>query len=138
MGYEAGAGQPPAGLEARQPEVVSPYAGIGHEELIDEFYEADGGDPAIGKELSARLLRHAGFTGDPNTTPLIGRDGTRVVEDGRPLVLADYINFAAAGHTEGHLEALDEILGFLDMGPGQQDYESMRAGMMRRLNPSAG
>jgi hypothetical protein len=129
MGHETVQGQvhePEIGIS---PEADSPYNTLAHAELIDRFYATEG-DPDMGRELSIRLFAHADFADDPMTAPLIGGDGKRVQEDGKPLVLADYINFAA-GH---HFEALESILDFLMMEPGTPDYETMRATMLGRLN----
>lgn len=111
-------------------ETVSPYAEIGHTELIGEFYATEG-DPDIGRELSVRIFEHAGFDGDPRAVPLNGRDGTQVQENGQSLTLADYVNFAAVHH----FEALENILEFLMMKPGEQDYVTMRATILSRLEP---
>lgn len=112
-------------------EAISPYAEFETAALVDRFYETEG-DPTIGTELSVRLLGHARFAGDPRTTPLVGRDGAQVQVDGRPLVLADYVNYAA----QHHFYAVGEILDFLSMKPGTQEYVSTRAAMMGRLNPT--
>lgn len=108
---------------ARQPE-VSPYADIDNAALIVQYYEKDL-DSDIAKELSVRLLTHAGYTGDPTTEPLIGRDGGQIqdAETGKPLTLADYVRFAS----EHHFYALEGILDFLYTKPGEPDYEQGRA-----------
>jgi hypothetical protein len=118
---------------AAQAEVASPYAKLETLELVDLFYERDA-DPAVGQEIAVRYFEHAGFTDDSRTTPLIGRDGKQVQEDGRQLFLVDYINYAAKHHSE----ALDSILSFLLMRPGEQDYEDMRASILARLKASRG
>lgn len=115
------------------PESPNPYARYGHEELIGQFYESEG-DPAIGEELGVRLYTHAGLAGDPRTIPLIGRGGPQFAENGRPLMLSDYVNFAA----QRHIEALEEILAFLTMKPGTADYENVRGVMLGRLNAGRG
>jgi hypothetical protein len=132
MGYETAQGQvhepePEIGIS---PEAASVYDTLAHAELIDQFYVTEG-DPDIGRELSVRLFAHADFADDPRTAPLIGGDGAQVQEDGQPLKLADYVNFAA----RHHFEALESILDFLLMTPGTQDYETMRATMLGRLSP---
>ncbi|HKU18023.1 MAG TPA: hypothetical protein VJP80_02005 [Candidatus Saccharimonadales bacterium] len=109
-------------------ETASPYAGFEHSMLIDRFYETEG-DPDIGRELSVRLFAHAGLEGDPRVVPLIGRDGTQVQGSDGPLTLADYVNFAA----RHHIDALEGILSFLMMEPGQEDYVAVRATMLSRL-----
>lgn len=133
MGYETTSGWPQGhgGETVLSPEAASPYAEFGHAELIDRFYATEG-DPAIGTELSVRLLAHAGIPVNPRTAPLIGRDGRQVLLDGKPLALADYVNYAA----RHHFEAVEGILDFLMLQPGTQDYELKHATMMSRLNPS--
>jgi len=133
MGYETTSGQPQGrgGETALPPEAVSPYAEFGHAELIDRFYETEG-DPAIGTELSVRLFAHAGVPADPRTEPLRGRDGTQVQLGGKLLMLADYVNYAAMHH----FEAVEDILSFLMMQSGTQDYEMVRATMVGRLSSS--
>lgn len=110
------------------PEDASPFAAFSHRALIDRYYETEG-SPNVGLELSIRLFRHAGLVGDPTIMPLIGRNGAQVEEGGRPLMLADYVNFAA----KHHFEAVESILDFLTMQPGTQDYDAMRASMVGRL-----
>jgi len=131
MGHETTSGQPQGyGVEMiSSPEAVPPYAELGHADLVDRFY-ATQGDPVIGRELSIRLFAHADIPIDPGTAPLIGRDGTQIQLDGRPLTLADYVNYAA-GH---HLEAVESILNFLMAQPGTQDYEATHATIQSRLN----
>lgn len=104
------------------------YVAIESDELIGRFYETEG-DPDIGRELSIRLFEHAEFPDDPETTPLIGRDGEQVQEDGQSLMQAEYVNFAA----RHHFEALETILDFLMMEKGSPDYGTMRAAMLARL-----
>lgn len=118
--------QPAEGAEhegANMPPEVAPYDGIGNAALIVKFYEM-GADPEIGRELSVRLLAHAGYTGDPTTEPLTGKEGKRVqdAETGQLLTLADYVNFA----TEHHFYALEDILNFLHTKPGEPKYEEGR------------
>lgn len=117
------------GVAGSQPEAASPYAEVGHRDLIDRFYETEG-DPSVGAELSARLFEYAGLAVDPSVAPLIGRDGRQVEENGRPLTLSDYVNYAA-GH---HFEALEGILGFLMQRPGEQGYDTARAAIVGRLS----
>lgn len=105
------------------------YIGIRTPELIGQFYETKG-DPAIGRELSIRLLEHAGLGRGVSDRPLAGRDGRQVVAGDRPLVLADYVNYAA----EHHFAALDEVFNFFLMQEGTPDYEAARAGMLARIN----
>lgn len=102
---------------------------IAHPELIDIFYETEG-DAEVGRELSVRIFEHAGFPADPTTTPLIGRDGKPVQQDGKGLTLADYVNFAA----QHHFEAVESILDFLMMEKQSPNYETMRATILARLN----
>lgn len=111
------------GIEDRRVEVAQ-YGGIGNADLIVKFYEM-GADSDIGRELSVRLLAHAGYAGDPTTEPLTGKDGKQVQdsETGKPLTLADYVNFA----TEHHFYALEGILNFLHTKPGEPEYEEGRA-----------
>nr|MDQ3094129.1 hypothetical protein [bacterium] len=78
-----------------------------------------------------RIFKHAGFNIDPRTTPLTGKDGAQVISEGRPLTLADYVNYAAVHH----FEALESILGFLEMQKGNTDYEAMSKAIVGRLNP---
>ncbi|HVV66925.1 MAG TPA: hypothetical protein VHB72_02535 [Candidatus Saccharimonadales bacterium] len=106
---------------------------ISHAELIDRFYETEG-DPAIGRELSVRLFKHACLASDPSTTPLIGRDGKQVQGDNGPLTLADYVNFATAHHPH----ALEGILDFLMEQPGTPEYEETRTDMIGRLSAGRG
>jgi hypothetical protein len=102
--------------------IISPYAEIGHRDLIDAFYAEE--DPAVGRELSVRLLAHAGFQGDATTEPLRHANGEQIrdPETGDPLTLADYVNYAA----EHHLFALPGILSFLRTTPGDDNYRSGR------------
>lgn len=113
------------------PNPESPFAAVEHAALIEKFYETEG-DPDIGRELSLRILAHAEFPGNPIATPLIGRDGMPVQQDGVSLSLADYVNFAV-GH---HFEAVESILDFLMMQKGSPDYDTMRAAIVARLNAS--
>lgn len=112
----------------------SPYAQYSHGALIDQYYESEGRDYAIGEELGIRLFEHAGLAGDPRSMPLVGRGGPQFAENGRPLMLSDYVNFAA----QRHIEALEEILDFLKMEPGTTDYENVRSVMLGRLNAGRG
>lgn len=105
------------------------YGGVGSLDLIVEFFDSDV-DQAIGRELSVRIMEHAGFPGDPDTAPLIGSDGSQIEKDGNPLTLADYINYAV----DHHFEAVESILTFLLMERGSPEYETMRAAMLTRLN----
>ncbi len=109
---------------ANTPPEAAPYSGIGNAALVVKFYEM-GADPDIGRELSLRLMAHAGYTGDPVAEPLTGKDGKPVqdAETGQPLTLADYVNFA----TEHHFYALEGILNFLHTTPGEPEYEEGRA-----------
>lgn len=112
------------------PEDRSAFAEIEHAELIDRYYRTQGEDLGIGRELALRLFEHAGFPRDPRGLPLIGRDNTPVLgNDGKPLMLVDYVNWAAEHHTE----ALPSILDFLLMAPGTIDYEGTRAAMLARI-----
>jgi len=124
MGNEAISGQTLASECTVQSPEVSAYASIDNAALIVKFYEM-GADPDIGRELSARLLAHAGYTGDPAAEPLVGKDGKQVqnTETGTPLTLADYVNFA----TEHHFYALERILNFLYTTPGEPEYIEGRA-----------
>lgn len=120
------------------PPEVAPYEGIGNAALIVKFYEM-GADPDIGRELSARLLAHAGYIGNPAVEPLTGRDGEQVqdAETSEPLTLADYVNFA----TQHHFYALEDILNFLHTKPGDPKYEEGRvayAGYMGTNRQQAG
>jgi hypothetical protein len=108
------------------------YADLDHIDLIGDFLDTQ--DPNMGRALSARLFAHAGLEVDPYTTPLRGRDGTQVEQDGRSLVLADYVGYAA----EHHGDAMEEILGFLLTDKKHEDYISMQAAISDRLNPTAG
>lgn len=108
-------------LLAQSQETLSPYAGIEHTELIGMFYESKG-NPDIGRELSVRLFTHAGGIDDVENTPLLRRDGTQVFDENTPLVLADYVNFAV----KHHFNAVESILSFLMMSPGEPDYEAMK------------
>jgi hypothetical protein len=124
MRHEAVQGHDLAPEVATQTSEASPFADTGHAALILQFYET-GADPTIGRELSVRLLAHAGYAGDPTAEPLTGNDGRRVLDTatGRPLVLADYVNYA----TNHHIYALEDILNFLHTKPGEPDYERGRA-----------
>ena len=124
MGHEAVPGHTATHDVSNRPPEGSPYAEISHEDLIVQFYES-GADPVIGRELSGRLLTHAGFTGDPTTEPLTGSDGQPVFDatTRKPLMLVDYVPFAA----DHHLYALEGILSFLYTKPGEPEYESGRA-----------
>jgi hypothetical protein len=113
-----------------QPE-TSTYADLDHIDLIGEFLDKQ--DPEMGRALSVRLFAHADLRVDPYATPLVGRDGKQVEQDGKSLVLADYVGYAA----EHHGDAMEEILGFLLTEPGDKDYDSMRAAISGRLNPNA-
>ncbi len=104
------------------------FESLSDTELIDQFYVSEG-NPVIGKELAVRIFAHANFTDDPNTTPLIGRDGKQVVQAGQPLVLSDYVNFAVTHH----FDAVEGILDFLRMKSGTQDYETVRQSVVGRL-----
>ncbi len=116
----------------RQALEASPFAAYDHPTLIDKFYESEG-DPNIGKELAIRLFAHAGVgTADPNTAPLIGRDGAQVQGEEGPLVLADYVNYAAVHH----FRYVEGILGFLLVHPGEEEYEAGRTAMIARLEGS--
>lgn len=132
MGHETTPEQPrPNGADMGQPpETASPYAELGHSALIDRYYETEG-DVGIGQELSVRFFRHADLGLDPWTTPLIGSDDKQVQLDGRPLMLSDYVNFAASHH----FEAIGEILDFLEEQPGSEGYKAARAAIVLRLNP---
>lgn len=110
------------------PEVVSPYAEFEHPALIEAFYETEG-NPDIGVELAVRMFAHAGIAEDPRAQPLIGRTGAQIEVNGKPLTLADYVNYAA----DNHIDALPGILGFLMTNPGEPDYETMRTTMQDRL-----
>ena len=111
----------------------APYGGIGNADLIVKFYEM-GADSDIGRELSVRLLAHAGYTGDPTVEPLTDKDGEQVQdsESGKLLTLADYVNFA----TEHHFYALEGILNFLHTMPGEPEYEEGRAAYAGYLDTS--
>lgn len=100
-----------------------------HSDLIDRFYESEG-DPVIGTELSVRIFQHASFMGDPIVTPLLGGNGEQVIDDGKPLVLADYINFA----TKHHPDAVEQILDFLLLEAGTKEFEDIKSVILRRLN----
>jgi hypothetical protein len=130
------------GESERQSSHVAPeeakYDKIGSPALIVRFYES-GLDQEIGRVLSARLLAHAGYPGDPSTEPLNGRDGKQVEDSdtGKSLTLADYVNYAA----EHHFYALEGILDFLHTQPGEADYEKGRAayeGYIGANRPQAG
>lgn len=128
MGSETVHGQTPVfyneGITAGQ-ETASPFADESHMSLIGSFYATEG-DPTIGRELSARLFAHAGLANDPATLPLIGPDGRQVQGgDGSPLTLVDYVNYAAVHHPH----AIEGILDFLTMQPGQPDYMAVRGTM---------
>lgn len=123
---------------AAQAEAVSPHAKLETLEIVDLFYEKNTNDPEaaqeVGQEVAVRFFEHAGLTDDPRTTPLIGRDGKQVQEDGRPLFFVDYINYAARHHPN----ALDSILSFFLMEPGEQEYEDMRAVILAKLEVGRG
>ena len=104
------------------------YADVDSVELVGIFYDTEG-DLTVGKELSSRVFEHAGFSGELSTVPLVGRDGSQIQEDGRALMLIDYINFAA----RHHFDAVPAILDFLSMDKGSQDFETMRAVIVDRL-----
>lgn len=110
------------------PEARIAYAELEHSTLINKFYATEG-DKDIGRELAIRLFEHAGYEGDPGTTPLIGRNGFQLIDDNNRLTLADYVNYAA-GH---HFDAIGEILDFLQMEPGESNYEGWRNAMFGRL-----
>ncbi|HSX46245.1 MAG TPA: hypothetical protein VLG27_04585 [Candidatus Saccharimonadia bacterium] len=118
---------------AQTPE-ASPFASVSDPELIARFYES-GADPAIGRELSVRLLAHARYKGDPTTEPLTHKSGTPVLDEatGQPLTLADYVPYAA----DHHLWALEQILSFLYTSPGEPEYEDGRAAYAHYTNPSS-
>lgn len=112
------------------------YVALENPVLINQFFKTKG-NPDIGRELSIRYFEHAGFTGDPLTTPLIGRDGKQVQHNGQLLVLADYVNFAA----DHHFEALTVPKGVFEsllMEPGTPDYEDMCASVLARLESNKG
>jgi hypothetical protein len=132
MGYETTYGQGQVGeIIAVSPEVASPHEGFTHDELIDAFYAAELNDVNMGTELALRLFAHAELAGEPRATPLIGRNGSQVEMDGKPLVLADYINFAARRHPQ----ELGGILDFLTMEPGGEDYKAVQETMAGWLTP---
>ncbi len=114
----------------RSPEAAASYAELSHIDLISEFLEEQ--DPDVGRALSARLFAHADLRVDPYITPLVGRDGKQIEQDGRSLVLADYVGYAV----EHHGDAMEAILGFLLTEPGDGDYETTQAAIVGRLSPS--
>jgi hypothetical protein len=118
----------------RNPEAVSPYADMGHKELIGRFYETDGSSRAIGRELGTRLFTHLGFPGDPTRVAFTGRSGEQLQLDGEGIVWADYINFAA----ESHPEVIESILDALTEGPGEPAYDTALATMQAWLPPGMG
>jgi hypothetical protein len=121
MGYEIFPGQSPE---------APTYAELDHIGLISEFLDTQ--DPKMGRALSVRLFAHAELEVDPYTTPLVGRDGVQIEQDGRPLVLADYVGYAA----EHHGQAMETILGFLLTESRDEGYNSMQAAISGRLNPN--
>ncbi len=127
-------GQIPALEGLGQSSEVSPFVGLDDANLVVQFFET-GRNPAIARELSAQLLRHAGYSGDPTTEPLTGEDGRQLQDTttGQRLVLADYLGFAG----EHHPYALRQILSFLYTEPGDPAYEAGRAAYARYVNPES-
>ena len=110
--------------EVRQGVEIDPYAAMSHEELIGAFVNSQG-EPAIGTVISIRTFVHAGFKGDPTTTPLRGRDGRQIEENGRPLMLADYHNYAASHHFDYLESILEFTLDFLNQEKGSDKHQEM-------------
>lgn len=98
------------------------FESVNHFDLIDAFYASQGEDAGIGRELTRRLFEHAEFSDDLAASPLTGRDGSPVEQDGKPLLKEDYVNYAATHHTY----ALENILDFLLADPGSDKYKSGR------------
>jgi hypothetical protein len=105
--------------KAGQAPEVSPFADVGDADLIERFFDSEG-DPAIGRELSIRLLKHANYVGDPTTEPLL-KEGKPMFDEAsqRTLTLADYVYYA----NKNYFWALEEILDFLYTEPGSSEYQ---------------
>lgn len=116
-------------MTSHSPENHTQFEEIRHQDLIDMFYESEG-DLDIGRELSSRLFKHAGIDIDLSRMPLLKSDGNQVIEDGVSLTMQDYVNYAASNH----FYALESILSFLLMQPGERDYEDSKKTMLDKIN----
>lgn len=114
-------------------EAASPYEGMLSPELIDRFF-ATRGNHEVGRELGVRLLRRLGFPADhdPTAEPLMGRSGEQLELDGKAVMWADYVNYAAFDH----FDAIGDLFDALTDDSDGQAFKRAQAAMQGWLPPS--
>lgn len=102
---------------------------MSHDDLVGAFFEVEGADHEMGRELSLRLLDHAGLPRDLGQMPLIDNDGNLVQMNATVVTVSDYVNYAAVHH----LHAIPGILDFLTTTPGSSEYDAGQTVLTERL-----